>query len=727
MGTISLNTFRSYFAAAGGCSWFYVILFFLVVAKGSRMVCDWWISHWIEQVARPASLDASSANATEAGATTAVVDSEGRSQMFYVEIFAALLAGLLVTNLVLGWLFAELSLRASRRLHDEVFVSILSAKSEFFDTTPTGRILNRFSGDVDQIDTLLPNTSQSCAELLMQVFLSMVLIAILLPWLLLAFVPVMAYFVYITGFFRRAARDLKRLDGIARSPLVSLAQAAVQGLPTIRAFSRSASFLAQFERACNDNARTFFAFYGSNRWISVRLDLVTTIITTVTALASVLLREVTDPSTTGLAMVYSLQLAGIFQFATRLISETEALFTSVERVTHYTRGAPHEDEFLLPRVTECPDNAERLVTASSSASSSATLAVVTPPQMHVRRRRPDAIPENLRALVPGWDASSWPEGLRAWPARGVVEFNHVSVRYRAGLPRSLNGLSFRVEAGEKVGIVGRTGSGKSTLTLTLFRMLELDEDEGVLDGSEGEVAEAGAKRSTIPAPLNCDGGAAGPVSGRSDRIMSSSTTTAKPSSLRIDGVDVRAVSLYQLRSRIAIIPQDPVLFIGTLRSNLDPFHEVEEADVWDALDRCGLREFVGSLQRGLDTEVAEGGGNFSVGQRQLLCLARALLRDCPIVVLDEATAAVDPETDAQIQRTIRTSLRDRTLFIIAHRVDTILDCDKILALERGRVVEFDTPAALQLRPDGLFAGLVRESRAAHAHSLARGGGGEGEE
>ena len=278
-----------------------------------------------------------------------------------------------------------------------------------------------------------------------------------------------------------------------------------------------------------------------------------------------------------------------------------------------------------------------------------------------------------------------------WPHSGHVEFRNYSARYREGLDLVIKNISFEVQPGEKIGICGRTGAGKSSLTLALFRIIEAANSHW-------------AKASHNGTDKDSD-----PTKSEKSKALEKVEVEEDGGSIWIDGVDISTVGLTYLRQHLAIIPQEPTLFVGTIRENLDPFDELQDAELWEALERAHLKEFVTSLGGGLSFKVSQNGDNFSVGQRSLICLARALLRKTKILILDEATAAVDVETDELIQRTIRKEFKDRTILTIAHRIKTIMDSDRILVLEKGRVEEFESPHTLLQRPESLFYKLAEQA------------------
>eukprot|EP00949_MAST-11_sp_MAST-11-sp1_P004080 g4080.t1 len=401
------------------------------------------------------------------------------------------------------------------------------------------------NSDIDIMDVTLPDNAELCMTLLLQSYASIVVIVILLPAFGIFAIPIIAAYLYLTRLFRRVVRQMKRFDNRSRSPIFSHLSSMSQGLSTIVAFGMGPAYMRRNRFLVDENQRANFAFWMCNRWIGVRLDVLTTCVCVLVSLVAVMFRETISASTAGLCIVYSLQMGGVLQFSTRLITQTEAMLTSVERLTDFANTIPIESG----------------LTASSSSD----------------HENPKTIPGK-------------------WPQKGAVQFRDVQVRYRPGLPLVLRGMTFDIPAGCKVGVCGRTGSGKSTLILALFRLLEV---------------EAG-------------------------KIL-------------LDGIDVSKVPLQRLRSCLSCIPQEPVLFAGTIRSNLDPFLEYNDDAIWEALERVSLKAFVQSLDGKLSFPVTVGGENLSAGERQLFCIARALLRRAKVIVMDEATAACDGETDRLAQ------------------------------------------------------------------------------
>ncbi|KAK3676345.1 ATP-binding cassette glutathione S-conjugate transporter ycf1 [Recurvomyces mirabilis] len=507
-------------------------------------------------------------------------------------------SALVVVQTLILWIFC--SIEASRKLHERMAYAIFRSPMSFFETTPTGRILNRFSSDIYKIDEVLARTFNMLFTNAARAAFTLMVISTSTPIFVALIVPLGGLYMWIQKYYLRTSRELKRLDSVSRSPIYAHFQESLSGISTIRAYRQTKRFALENEWRIDANLRAYFPSISANRWLAVRLEFLgSVVILSAASFATVSVSTGSGLSAglVGLSMSYALQITQSLNWIVRQTVEVETNIVSVERVLEYAR---------LP--SEAPEI--------------------------ISKHRPPV----------------------SWPSKGAVSFNGYSTRYRPELDLVLKNVNLSIKSHEKIGVVGRTGAGKSSLTLALFRIIE---------ASDGDVT--------------------------------------------IDDLSTSSIGLLDLRRRLAIIPQDAALFEGTVRDNLDPGHVHDDTELWSVLDHARLRDHVASMTGQLDATIHEGGSNLSQGQRQLISLARALLTPSNILVLDEATAAVDVETDAMLQTTLRSNMfKDRTIITIAHRINTILDSDRIVVLDHGEVKEFDSPGEL-VRRKGLFYELVRES------------------
>ncbi|NXC45150.1 MRP3 protein, partial [Penelope pileata] len=560
-----------------------VICFLFCCQNAASIGANMWLSDWTNEP---------------------VINGTQHNTSMRIGVYAALglLQGLIVFTS--SFTLAMGGINAARTLHAALLENKFHTPQSFFDTTPTGRIINRFSKDIYVIDEVIPQTILMFLGTFFTSLSTIIVIVASTPLFTVVVVPLAILYFFVQRFYVATSRQLKRLESVSRSPIYSHFSETISGASVIRAYRRQKSFVDISDLKVDENQKSYYPGIISNRWLGIRVEFLGNCVVLFAALFAVIGKNSLNAGLVGLSVSYALQATLALNWMVRMTSELETNIVAVERVKEYS-----ETETEAPWIIE-----------------------------------DKRLPED-------------------WPSRGELEFVNYSVRYRKGLDLVLKDLNLQVHGGEKasnqlyasIGIVGRTGAGKSSMTLCLFRILE---------AVKGEI--------------------------------------------RIDGVRISEIGLHDLRSRLTIIPQDPVLFSGTLRMNLDPFNKYSDEEIWKALELSHLKRFVSSQPSMLEYECSEGGENLSVGQRQLVCLARALLRKTRILILDEATAAIDLETDDLIQMTIRTQFEDCTVLTIAHRLNTIMDYTRILVLDNGTIAEFDTPANL-IASKGIFYSMAKDA------------------
>ncbi|KAG0025921.1 hypothetical protein BGZ81_006735 [Podila clonocystis] len=581
-GAVSRHVYKSYFDLGGHFYWtFVVFLIFAQQAVGVAM--NVWLSYWTE-------------------------DKLSLSKWTYIEVYVGSGVVQMIVVMIGSFMLVVAVLKSSREMHDNAFVSVLNSPMLFFDTTPLGRILNRFSKDLSTIDNTLMNSINTLMIAIAGILGMLLLSAVLLP----AMAPVvvilsMAYY-YGAVFYQATSREMKRLDSNLRSHLFSYFSEMLTGLGTLKAYHEHGIDKAIHRNQLNldRSNKAYYLLATGARWIGFRVFIVGHVLYLTAVVLMVYSRTSMDPATAGLILSYLARLSSELSWAVQCFALVENNMSSAERLMYYA--------------------------------------------------------ENLDQEPPAEKPESEPP--RSWPEHGEIVFKNVSMRYRAELPLVLNNVSFDIQAGDKIGVVGRTGAGKSSLIQALFLL--------------------------VP-----------PEAGK----------------IRIDGVDTSSIGTTDLRSKIAIIPQDPVLFQGTFRYNLDPLRRYTEQELWLALEAVDLKSYVRAQEGGLDAPVSAQGENLSVGQRQLVCLARALLTKAKVVVLDEATASVDLATDSLIQKAIRVDFASSTVITIAHRLNTVVDYTRILVMDQGQVSEYDAPATLLDDKESAFSKMVDETGAKNAALL----------
>ncbi|XP_028265886.1 multidrug resistance-associated protein 7 isoform X1 [Parambassis ranga] len=611
VGGLAWRVYQTYWVAVGRVLAISILLSLLLM-QASKNVSDWWLSHWISELKNNGSTWTNGSSSAAFSSPHLLLFSPGglisplpsvqtdlsnntnSDVKFYLTVYGSIAMANTVFTAIRAFLYAYGGICAASVIHNRLLDQVLKATVTFFDTTPLGRILNRFSSDLYSVDDSLPFILNILLANIFSLLGMLVVISYGLPWVLVPLLPLAVLYYRTQHFYRHTSRELKRLCSLTLSPVYSHFSETVTGLGTIRASGSSARFEEESARRLEQNQRCLFLSNAAMQWLDIRLQLIGVAVVTGLGVIAVVQHQFSsvDPGLVGLSLSYALSITALLSGLIFSFTQTEMQLVSVERTEEYSTGLPTE-------------------------------------------------PQHQSAQLPP-----------AWPEHGWLEFRNVVLTYRDGLPNALDGVSLVVRPGEKIGIVGRTGSGKSTMFLALFRMVEL-----------------------------------------------------KQGQILLDQLDISTVGLAQLRLRMAIIPQDPFLFSGTIRENLDPCGRHPDQHLLDVLEQCHLSPVVCRMG-GLDAVVGERGKSFSVGQRQLLCLARALLTQAKLLCIDEATASVDQKTDKLLQQTIREKFQDKTVLTIAHRINTILDCDRVLVMHAGKVVEFDTPAALCQTDNSIFHRLV---------------------
>ncbi|KAF9067926.1 multidrug resistance-associated ABC transporter [Rhodocollybia butyracea] len=526
----------------------------------------------------------------------------GFGQAQYIGVYAGLGIAQAVFQFLLSFAFALAGLYASLGIFQAALRHVLRSPVSLFDTTPMGRILSRLSKDQDTLDSQLTMTLMQFLSTFSSVLGTVALVFYTFPLLGTIFAPMTILYLAISIYYRRSSVETKRLDSLMRSALYSSYSETLTGLSTIRAYREQERSVVDAQSGLDLENRAYYMTISIQRWLSIRLDFLGNILILGIALFAAGFRTTVNPSKIGVVLSYTLSITQIFSEMITQYATSEQNMNSVERLLVYTE----------------------LTTEGDSDTSN------DPPS--------------------------------TWPDKGGIKFDGVELAYRKGLPLVLNGVSFNVQPGEKIGVVGRTGAGKSSLVQALLRMVELE----------------GGK-------------------------------------IEIDGFNIRGVDLNVLREKLALVPQDSILFLGTLRENLDPMGTRTDAELISALQRAwllprdGAKDAAAEAKFSLDATVGDEGSNYSAGEKQLLALTRALVKNSKIIILDEATSNVDVETDAKLQQTIQKEFSTSTLFSIAHRLNTIVSYDRILVMDNGQVAEFDTVLSLFDQEDSIFRSLCNEA------------------
>ncbi|KOC62297.1 putative multidrug resistance-associated protein lethal(2)03659 [Habropoda laboriosa] len=550
---------------------------------------------------------------------TMTEDVDISSMYNYMYIYTGIVVGLFCIGITRSLTFFKVCIHCSQKLHDMAFSALIRTGMRFFDTNPSGRILNRFSKDMGAIDELLPKAILDAGQICMMMFGSLTLSCIINPLFLIPILFLGTVFYWIRKVFLKTSKNIKRMEGMTRSPVFTHLNATLNGLTTIRAYCAQDILKKEFDKLQDVHTSTVYMYMAASTAFGFSLDIFCFVFTSLVTFSFLILQQSFSGGEVGLAITQVMAMTGMIQWGMRQNAEVANQMMSVERVLEYTQITPE------------PNLRDR-----------GKFAKKTEKQI--------ALPVNAP---------------KYWPTDGMIRFINVYMRYAEEDPPVLKSLNIVIYPGEKIGIVGRTGAGKSSLISALFRLAKI---EGIIE---------------------------------------------------IDGIDTGSICLEDLRRHISIIPQDPVLFSGTLRRNLDPFDEFTDKALWEVLDEVELKDAIITAGTGLQSRVLDRGSNYSVGQRQLVCLARAILRNNRILMLDEATANVDPQTDALIQHTIRKKFAKCTVLTIAHRLNTIMDSDKVLVMDKGRMAEYDHPHMLLQNSYSQFTSLVKETDRAMYDQLVR--------
>lgn len=512
-------------------------------------------------------------------------------------VYVVLAVGSSLCILVRATLLVTAGYKTATLLFNKMHLCIFRAAMSFFDSTPSGRILNRASTDQSAVDMNIPYQIGGLAFSIIQL-VGIIAVMSQVAWqVFIVFIPVIAVCIWYQQYYISGARELARLVGVCKAPVIQHFAETISGSTTIRSFSQESRFMDTNLKLTDAYSRPKFYNAAAMEWLCFRLDMLSSITFAFSLVFLISIPQgVIEPGVAGLAVTYGLNLNMLQARVIWNLCNLENKIISVERILQYS-------------------------------------SIPSEPPLAIEASNP----------------------LHNWPPHGEVDIRDLQVRYAPHMPLVLRGLTCVFQGGKKTGIVGRTGSGKSTLIQTLFR---------IVDPSAGQIL--------------------------------------------IDGIDISTIGLHDLRSRLSIIPQDPTMFEGTVRSNLDPLEEYTDEHIWEALDKCQLGEEVRKKEGKLDASVIENGENWSMGQRQLVCLGRVLLKKSKVLVLDEATASVDTATDNLIQQTLRLQFWDCTVVTIAHRITSVLDSDMVLLLDHGLAVEYDSPTKLLENKKSSFSKLVAE-------------------
>ncbi|KAK9448070.1 P-loop containing nucleoside triphosphate hydrolase protein [Limtongia smithiae] len=658
VGMVKFSVYFEYIKSMGGKKFWTIVITAIVLHQAGAITQSWWVKVWsaamatVENLFHGASVRETSVAASarlsqvfemisEAGVRIVILPlfsgsevapaaftmssedlhiAETKSPIYYLIMYGLIAIVYIVLSFAREILFYMGSLSASKALFDAMLHTVMRAKPRFFDSTPVGRIINRFSKDIESIDREVAVDGLSFFHSILSVCVIIGVISWIVPTFLIIGFLISALFFLINVFYLQSSRELKRMQSVTRSPIYQHFGETLVGVSTIRAYGYEQRFIADSMHKVDTNTRPYWLMWALNRWMCVRTDITGGLVSFFAGVFILMSRNTINSGLAGLILTYAITFTENMFWVVLLYATNEMNMNSVERI----------DEFL-----------------------------------QIEQEADDIVPDHRPP--------------RNWPAQGAISVKDLTLRYAPELPRVIKGISFDVAPCSKIGIVGRTGAGKSTIASAFFRFLEAD-----------------------------------------------------TGSITVDGIDISTIGLHDLRMSLTIIPQDPTLFTGTIRSNLDPFDAYSDSDIFSALRHVHLIDNEAEAAAGsssssddataaereardmnvfyrLDSPVTEGGNNLSQGQRQLMCLARSLLKAPKIILLDEATASIDYHTDALIQETIRKEFAATTILTIAHRLRSIIDYDKILVLDAGLIKEYEAPHVLLQQPDSIFRSMCASS------------------
>ncbi|KAM9846141.1 ATP-binding cassette sub-family C member 9-like [Aulostomus maculatus] len=588
------------YLSSGGFFMVFLMVSSKLLKHSVIVAIDYWLAVWTSsesnQSTEANTIMANGSSLAEATSSNTTTLNDVAEDLFYLRVFIVLCAAGIMLCLITSLTVEFLGLSAATNLHHNLLNKIIHAPLRFFDITPLGQILNRFSADTNIIDQHIPPTLESLTRSTLLCLSAIGVISSITPHIMIPLVPLAVAFYFIQKYFRVASKDLQDLDDSTQLPLLCHFSETAEGLTTIRAFRHEARFKQRMLELTDTNNTAYLFLSAANRWLEVRTDYLGAVIVLVAAGPTIWSTNLVSRGVVGLGITYALTVTNYLNWVVRNLADLEVQMAAVKKVNSFL-GTESE-------------NYEGSMGASQ-------------------------VPEN-------------------WPQDGEIKIQDLCVRYDPMLKPVLKHVNAFIQPGQKVGICGRTGSGKSSLSLAFFNMVDI---------FEGKIV--------------------------------------------IDGIDICKLPLQTLRSRLSIILQDPILFSGSIRFNLDPEKTCNDDRLWEALEIAQLKNMVKALPGGLDAMVTEGGENFSVGQRQLFCLARAFVRKSSILIMDEATASIDMATENILQKVVMTAFADRTVVTIAHRVHTILTADLVIVMKRGNILEYDKPETLLEQEDGMFASFVK--------------------